>query len=331
MLSRFSNQILMEGILGGALMAIIGLFGLFVPVLALVSNLFAPLPLVVLIRRRDLKTGVLALLVAAILMFLACGFAPLAITVVLQAGSLGLLLGLLFKNHVSSGKSIVLSVFTAAVVTLISLGLVFLITGVNLFVMGPDTRQTMEQMLDWYTRLGLVQQPLSQEARQVFDNTLELIGQLIPANFIIWSMITAFLTYILAGQSLIRLKFSIPSVIPFTHWQFPWFLIWSVIAGLGLMLSGDLSGIQVAGTAGIIGKNILYISMFLYSLSGLSVCVYFVFKWNISRFLRYFLILLSLFYTPLAMFIIIVLGLVDSFVNLRKISGPAGGIPRGGI
>jgi uncharacterized protein YybS (DUF2232 family) len=308
-------------------MAVIELTGLIVPMLTFLSGIFAPLPLVVAVLRRDLRTGAIALLVAVVLYFLVSGASIPALVMILPAGLLGLLLGMLFKNHVSAGASMVFSVLTAAVFTLVALGLVFWITGVNLFVMGPETRQAMEQMVNWYARWGMIEQPLSQEKKQIFDQTVEMIGQLIPANFVIWSMVNAFLTYVLAGRVLSKLKFDVPPLFPFARWQFPWYVVWVMIVGLALMLSGDFLAWPAAG---VTGRNVLYVSGFLYSVAGLSVCVFFVVRWNFSRFIRYFLVGISVFYLPLTSVFLIILGVVDSFVNLRHLFCSGGEQPKGG-
>lgn len=327
MISCPKNRVLLEGASLGVLVAIIELTGLFVPLFTFLSGIFAPLPLVVAVSRRDLRTGAIALLVAVILFFLASGASIPALVMILPAGLLGLTLGILFKNHVSAGVSLAVSVLTTVVLTLVALGLVFWISGVNFFVMGPENRQVMEQMVNWYARWGMIEQSLSQEKKQIFDQTVEVINQLIPANFVIWSMVNAFLTYMLAGRTLSRLKVDVPPLLPFARWQFPWYVAWAMIAGLALTLSGDFLAWPAVG---VTGRNVLYVSGFLYSVAGLSVCVFFIARWNFSRFIRYFLVVISVFYLPLTFVFLIVLGVVDSFANLRRHFCSGGEQPKGG-
>ena len=89
------NRVLLEGAFLGVLMAVIELTGLIMPVLAFLSDIFAPLPLVVAVLRRDLRTGAIALLVAVVLYFLVSGASIPALVMILPAGLLGLLLGIL--------------------------------------------------------------------------------------------------------------------------------------------------------------------------------------------------------------------------------------------
>lgn len=90
---------------------------------------------------------------------------------------------------------------------------------------------------------------------------------------------------------------------------------WGLIAGLGLTLGGEALHIFPAA---VLGKNILYVSVFLYLIAGLAVTAFYLAKWKVPGLLKFFLLFFAFFYLPLAAAVIALLGIMDSFLNLRR-------------
>lgn len=317
MVPELRHQALVEGAFFAALTAIVALLGLYIPPLFFLSSLVAPLPLAVLVRRRDLKTGAMALVVAGFLLLMLSGRPLAVLMVIVQMGPLGLLLGLLFKNHVSAGTSVMLAGIVSVIITLISLGLTFGIAGINSLVMSQEMRQSIEQVLYWYQQRGLVNPVAEQEFRRLINEAIQLIGLLLPANLAIWSLISTFITYSLGRLIFQRLGYTVPPLPPFSRWRFPWYLIWGLILGLGLVMGGDTLGLVRFVVA---GKNLLYVSNFLYLILGLSIACFYTKKWNLSRLVKFLLIGVFFLYWPFAVIILSTLGLLDSLFNIRQLN-----------
>jgi len=322
---EIKNQSLVEGSFLAALTALLILLGLYVPPLFPVAGLAGPLPLAVLVRRRDLRTGVLALVVAALLVFVLFGRPFTVLVLVVQIGPLGLLLGLLYKKNVSAGLSVAVAGVVSALLFLLTAVISFAVTGVNPLVMGPEMRRSMEQVLAWYQRRGLIDAASLQQLKQAMEQAVHLMGLLLPANLLIWSLISVFISYVLGRLVLKKLGCRVVPLPPFSRWQFPWYLVWGVILGLGFVLGGDALQRELLSTA---GKNLLYVSGFIYLVAGLSTASFHVRRRVGTKFFQYLLIVLVLIYWPFALTALCALGLIDSLIDTRHISGPAKGEKR---
>ncbi|MCL6560751.1 MAG: YybS family protein [Firmicutes bacterium] len=315
MLPRLKTQALTQGAFFAALMTVLGVLGIYAPPLFFLTNLVIPVILAVLVRRQSLQAGVAALIVFSILVLLFVGPKLAVVILIFQTAPLGLVLGLLFKNHASAGISIVFSCVTLAVFTLFGLAVSIWVTGNNPLMAGEEVKQAMAQVADWYARVGLTERLPRNELEKILAETAVTVSQLIPAHLVIWSFISAFLTYFLARQALVKLAYSPAPLPPFAQWQVPWYISWGVIAGLGLTLAGDSLKIFPAA---VLGKNMLYVSGFLYFVAGLAVCNFYLTKWSVSRLVKFFFIGLAVFYLPFVVVALAVLGILDSFFDLRR-------------
>jgi len=317
---RLTSRFFVEGLAWGALTAVFELLA-WVPDLTLLCSVFAPLPLAIVVKRRDLKTGALAFLVACLFFYLITHAGLPDLILILKIGLLGLLLGVLLKNNVSTGRSITFFVLSAAALTLISFSIIFWTTKINVFVLSQENRYSMEQILGSYVNMGTAEAPLTQETVQTVKEAVNLASQLVPANSVILSMITSFVTYLLSLRVLKKLGSNVPAWLPFIRWQFPWYLVWSLIAGLAMILAGDYFNWS---TVSLIGRNIFYVAGFIYFLGGLSVGAYFAVKWKLSLAIKLLLVFLGIFYAPVALAFLMILGIIDSFINLRYVTESGG-------
>jgi len=92
-----------------------------------------------------------------------------------------------------------------------------------------------------------------------------------------------------------------------------------------MILSGDYFNWLIVD---LVGKNIFYVAVFIYFLGGLSVSAYFAVKWKFSIVIKLLLVFMGLFYAPVTLAILMVLGVFDSFIKLKYIA-ESGGNQRG--
>lgn len=317
---RLKSRIFVEGFVWGALAAVFELLAQ-IPALTLLGNIFAPLTLAIVVKRRDLKTGALAFLVSCLFFYFVSHAGLPDIIMILQIGLLGLLLGVLLKNNLSTGQSITYFMLTAAVLTLISFSIIFWTTKINMFVLSQENRQSLEHILGSYANMGMAEEALTQETVQTVKETVNLASQLLPANWVILSMITSFITYALSFRVLMKLGSNVPAWLPFIRWQFPWYLVWSLITGLAMILAGDYFNWSIVS---LIGRNVFCVAGFIYFLGGLSVGAFFTIKWKFSLVVKLLLVFLGIVYAPIALGFLMILGIFDSFIKLRYIVGSGG-------
>ncbi|OAT80866.1 YybS family protein [Desulfotomaculum copahuensis] len=319
---ELKNQSLVEGAFFAALTTLVALLGLYVPPLYPVAGLAGPLPLAVLVCRRDLRTGVLALLVAAVLLFFLFGRPLTVLVLVIDFGPLGLLLGLLYKRRTSAGLSVAAAGVAAALLTLVTALITFRVTGINPFVTGPEMRRSMEQVLAWYQQHGMLNAAAGQQLKQAMDQALHLMSTLLPANLIVWSLVSAGITYMLGRLVLKRLGFKVVPLPPLHRWQLPWYMIWTLIPGLSLLLAGESPGQRILM---VLAENLLFVAGFVYLIAGVSVTAFYIRRWARTRLFKYLLLFLIVLYLPYALVALCTLGLSDSLLNIRRLSGPAKG------
>jgi uncharacterized protein YybS (DUF2232 family) len=323
-LSSVKNKALTEGAFFAAFAALLGLIGLYVPPLYFFTTLLVPLPLAVLVRRHDLVAGLKALAVTTFLMFIFFGEPFTVLILVIQFGPLGLLLGALFKNHIPAGPSIAASSIMAAFLTVVTIALGFWITGINPFAMGQEMRQAMEQAGNWYARAGLVDAESEQQLREFSEQMISLLAVLLPGSLAVWALTSALLTYLIARAVFIRLNYSVPPIPPFSHWRYPWYSLWGITVGLGLVLAGDQWGLDLVGN---IGANILYVFAAVFFVLGLSVLSFYLKRWQVMKLVKVIIIITAVLYWPFAVVGIITMGVLDPIFNSRRLppadeSGP---------
>ncbi|MGB9825698.1 MAG: YybS family protein, partial [Desulfofundulus sp.] len=305
---------LAEGALLAALTVVITLTGLVVPPLMFFVNFLAPLPLAVLVRRQDLKTGAAALVVAALLLFVLYGRPVTVLMMLIQLGPLGLLLGLLFKNQVRAGTAVAVAAVVASCLALLTLVLGFWMTGINPLDIGTQMHQSAAHLIEWYRQQGLIEPGKEDELRHLLQEVMHQAAILLPANLVVCSLVTTFITYYLGHLIFRRLGYVVTPLPAFKKWQFPWYLVWLVILGLAFFMGGDALGKKVFTAA---GENLLYIAAFLYLILGLSVASFHFARWQLSRSVKVLLAVAVLLYWPFAVLILMTLGLLDSLLNVR--------------
>lgn len=315
MSGRRISQALRQELFFAALMILAGLVGIYIPPLFPLVSLVLPLPLAVLVRLRDLKSGLFA---SAVFLIVFCLLPVPKAVVFLLAGQCippGLVLGLLFKNHAPAGIGIALSAVALAVFSL--LGYAFLTAGTNgnlPFEEQEEVKRAMEIAADWYTRAGLSESLPREEWERAFIETARAVNELIPAQIVVWSIVSAFFAWLILRWIFLKLALSLPPFPPFSRWQFSWWLSWGVIGGLGLALAGDTLSLFRLSVA---GKNILFVSGFLYFVAGLSVGSFFLGNWRIHPAVKWVVAGAAFFYLPATAVSLIVLGIADSFFNFR--------------
>lgn len=317
MASESNHQALVEGAFFAALTTIIALVGLYMPPLYILTSLLTPLPLAVVVRRRDLKTGFMAMLVAGALLFMLFGRPVAVVLLIIQMGPLGLLLGLLFKNYVSAGFSVVIAGLFSAVLLVASLFFSFWLTGINPFIMGPEMAQAMDHVINTYKQAGILDQAGEKEARLLIENFIRYMNLLLPGILVMSSIISTFVTYLINRQVLLRLGYNVPALPPFSRWRFPWYSIWGIILGLSLVLAGDSPGRTLMSAT---GKNLLLVVGFIYTILGLSVASYFIKGWKIARPVKIIMVVMAFLYLPFMFSVLLTLGVLDTLVNTRRLS-----------
>lgn len=299
-----------------SLVAVTGLVGIYLPPLYFIATVFLPLPAMMLVLKFDIRYAALGLMAAGLALSILITKQLEAAFYIFQFGLLGIVYGLLFKNRVSSGKNIAAGILCSVLLSLFFAVLLYVLTGNNPFVFSEGGREAAEQWLAANQSAGLFNDLPPEWQSNFGKNAIATMELLIPGQYVVTAAAGATITYFLAIVYLRRLNFILPTPPAFTMLSLPWYSVWGLIAGLALTLAGDHFSWAPAAK---IGKNILFILFYLYLVLGLSVAAYFFHKVNLARPIKIFLLILSAAYFPFSLIMILILGVVDPLINLRRL------------
>jgi uncharacterized protein YybS (DUF2232 family) len=315
---KMTSGALSEGAMMAALATLLALTGMYLPPLSLVSKVIWTIPIVVLIVRHNLKAGVISLTVAALLVMMfsnpiQAGF------LVLQFGFVGLVYGAMLKRNTPPGNVILAGGLTAIAAQLAVFFLLSQVGGFSLANFEAGLKAQVEPTLQMYRSLGLIGgQGVTEEILR--EGLLEIIlwvKLLLPGSLIAASILAALMNFLAAVIVLRKLKIPVNPLPPFREWQLPWYLAWGVIAGLGLALAGDYYQWE---TAGIVGKNILFIYAPFLFIFGLSVVTYFFKMLKLSAITKTIVAVLAIMNVSLTVIVVTSLGLFDALLNYRRLA-----------
>jgi len=294
------------------LTAVLGLLGMFIPPFFLITGIMMPIPLAVLVRRRDLRVAVLSLAVAGLLMMMLYPDPLQVLIMFIQFGPLGLVLGLLYKNYVSSGHALVAASLVSLIAALTVIALSIFVTGLNLELLQTTLNQTVDKVFQFYREVGY---PVPAEQQQLLRESMKTAILLLPAAWVIWSVVSTILTYMVGGKVLKRLNYKVNALPPFRNWRLPWYSIWGLILGLSFFMAGTHYELYTLKT---IGQNLMMVFGFAFFVVGLAVATYYYKVLPLSKPFKTVMLILMVYYVLFMSMPIVLLGLLDVLFNLRR-------------
>lgn len=283
------------------------------PVVGIVISLVCPAPLVVLGLRHSLGRACLGTLVATIIagaflgvtgaLFFAFGF-----------GVLGISLGYLARKCDSGSDIMLYGVLVSLASKLILMVIMVRLTGINPFSLDPETiGSTVDRVVEFYRNAGMPEATL-QGLTDQFRSTISMLPHIFPSLLVMAAAVDCFMSYVISGTVLKRIgEFRLPPLPAFSEWRFPKSLFWALLASMGLQLLGAQGG-QVLVAAGI---NIRILVSMLFFFQGISVVWFLLKDRGLGPVVRS-IILGVLALVPLLSQMVLVVGIVDMWYDLRK-------------
>ncbi|MEW6697407.1 MAG: YybS family protein [Bacillota bacterium] len=312
MASFRDTRALADGAVTAGLTAVLGLLGMFIPPFLFLVNILMPIPLAVLVKRRGLYTALLSLAVTGLLLMMLYPSPLKVLLVFILFGPLGIVLGLLYKNHVAAGHALVAASVVSTVSYLTVIALTSLIAGVNLEMMQTAVNESMNMVFSMYQQAGT---PIPADQQEIFRDAIKASLMLLPAYFIIHGILSANLSYLVGSKVLRRLDYKVNALPPFSQWRLPWYTIWGIILGLILFLGGSHFALN---TVKITGQNILAVFLFIFFVIGLSVVAHYYKLIPFSKPFKILFLFLLILYIAFMYPAIMVLGVLDTVINLRR-------------
>ncbi|WP_378955828.1 YybS family protein [Pelosinus sp. sgz500959] len=308
---------MVEGGLLAGIAIIFAIISAYLPVVGPFVNLLWPVPIILLGVRHGYKWSIMATVVAGVI--IAMLLHPLqAVSVVVGFGLIGIVLGYAFRMEFSPGKTMLWGTLASLISKAALLGIGAAMTGINPFAMQSDVMaQAMEQGVEVYRNFGIAEQELA-KMKESMETMLDLVKVILPAGFIMASVVDTFLNYAIAKTVLKKLGHTMPDFPPFKNWTLPDYIVYFFALALVMIYWGKSREIDLLYT---IGMNIQVLTSTLLLVQGLSLFYYVVDKYNLSRMVRgiiLFLILTNGLFSQILIFA----GAIDSIIDYRHLRSP---------
>jgi len=274
-----TNEIVEAGLITGIIVILMLITG-YVPILNIVSTLLLPLPVTVLALRRGYKLSVLSIVIGTILV--AMVFDPItAVQSAFTFGFLGLSLAYCIKNEKSFGQTIIvmsIAAFIASILSTVLYSSLILKDGLNGIYTQSDKAIAMFKDSYESMKKTLAANNMNSDTMKQYDEILKLMTpdtliKMFLGCMFAYSMITAYVNYLVAEKVLKRLKYNIKEPIPFRYLSFDAKLGMAVVL---IMFAGSLLTKYKVPAGEYMYSSSNYVLMFILTVQGIAVITYFL-------------------------------------------------------
>ena len=313
-MAEFKIKSTTEGGLLAAITVIMGLIAVYMPILGTIATLLWPMPIIILVVRHGLKSGVISIIAATIIM--AALISPLnAIHLVATFGPPSLALGYGFQKNWPAAK-ILLTGFGAAILGVaVSSVLLLAISGINPFDMETQVgamEEALQEAISMYETMGMSPEQLAQLQEQ-FTMIFKLMGMLMPLAVISAGLLTTWINFAAGGKVLRRLGYQVASLPPFDEWRRPKLLLYVFGFSLVGLYWGSSRSIDWLYQLSLNANLLATFGGFLQGIAVLSNLL----RERVSRFV-FWLILIFIFFNGTFSQILAFIGLFDMIFDYRK-------------
>jgi len=308
---------MVEGGLLAAIAIIFAVISAYLPIIGPFVDLLWPVPIILLGVRHGYKWSIMATAVAGVM--IAMLLHPLqAVSVVVGFGLIGIILGYAFRMEFSPAKAMLWGSIASLLSKVALLAIGVAVTGINPFTMqGEVMAKAVQQAIEVYRSFGMAEQELTTMAESM-QTIIEIMKIILPAGFIMASVIDTCLNFLIAKAVLKKLGHSIPDFPPFRHWVLPDYIVYFFALALVMIYWGNSRDLSMLYH---IGMNIQVVASMLLFVQGLALFYYIVDKYNLSRLVRG-IILFLIFTNGLFSQIIIFVGAAETIVDYRRLRVP---------
>jgi uncharacterized protein YybS (DUF2232 family) len=295
----------------------------FVPLFGIAGIIMLPVPATILIAGGRIRDGIICAGVACIaLIFLDFSLMPVIAILIIA-------ISFIYKNSVSKDRSKLFAagsiflVFCVVIVLYILISsLVYRVNFIDEFIKGYNTSIDLifeSEFFLSYSGLFSIDESQLKSMLEQLRSILEYMVYIVPGFLIFLCSFISVINYIVTYKAF--LKYGINNLEPlksFKDWDIPWYYCWTVIAGLILILV-PFGGQSLNGIADIIGFNLLVIFGSLYLILGISVIWGLMEKYKMPLIWRVCIFIFMVLFSGFTMFVLPFMGLIDIWVNFRKL------------
>ncbi len=285
---------------------------MYIPFLGILLFI-VPTPLIIIGKKYGVKYALMSLVAASIVMI--SFSSPLtAIFIIAIPGIPALVAGILLRKKMKPYYILGATTIAGICTTVFSIFLASEIMGVSIIEnMQEIFRQSLDIQEYMYSITGANAESM-EKVEEMMRMMSDMVTVIIPSAIIMAAFFSSYVNYTLATLVLKRTGYSVDRFKPFRYFRL------SKNAVQGILVIGILS--ILAGYLDIVDQQTLIINVYLlgqlvFMLQGLAVVLYFLNYYKISKILR-IIIIVFLILNKMGGMALLVIGLVDIFINMRK-------------
>jgi uncharacterized protein YybS (DUF2232 family) len=285
------------------------------PVLGLVIGALMPLPIIMTVRRAGWLPGLLLVAAGVGMLFYVEHFAAIKAEVLplLQMAVIGFAIAVFSSRHYK--LEVIVGAAVALAVTF-QVGVFLILAWQQGVTPLAYLQQTVAEIWTMFSQL-VEKEPLLQQEIQLTGVKLAeftaIIAQLTPAFLVINSTLVVLLNYLLS-QNLGSPLASEDRRPPLTSWEAPGWLVF-VLIGAGFLVLIPNRVVQMTGV------NVLLVCGLLYFFQGLAILTFNFKRFQVPRIFRWLAYFLLVMLKP-AMLLVILMGLIDLWLDFRRLHRP---------
>ncbi|MBG9613319.1 YybS family protein [Bacillus cereus] len=304
------TKFITEGAALLAIYAILLLISMYVPILGTVVTFTLPLPFILLTIRHKLS-NVLVIFVAALFVTIIVS-QPMNLVKTIMFGLIGIVLGYMYKTR----KKPVEILIAGTLAYLIGFVLIYVasIKFFNIDIMKQMQSVFSESMVQSEKIVSAIGMPISKEQKELLTQMNDILQSLFPSILVLVSVCFSWITVIISGSVLKKLKHDIIPWPKFKDLQLPKSIVWYYVI---FILLATFIKVDPTSYLHMVFSNLYVIFALLLVLQGLTFISFLAYRKGFTKGVPIISFIVCMF-IPMLFPLVTILGIIDLGISLRS-------------
>ncbi len=305
-----STRFITEGAALLAIYAILLLISMYVPILGAVVTFALPLPFILLTVRYKLS-NVLVIFVAALFITVVVS-QPISLIKTVMFGLIGVVLGYMYKK----GKKPVEILIAGTLAYLIGIMLIYVgsIKFFNIDLMKQMQNMFSESMAQSEKIVSAAGMPISKEQKELLGQFNDMLQTLFPSLLVMVSLCFSWITVMISGSVLRKLKYDITAWPKFKDIQLPKSIVWYYVI---FILLSTFMKVEPTSYLHMVFSNLYVIFAMLLVFQGLTFIAFVAHRKGFTKGVPIISFIVCMF-IPMLFPLVTILGIIDLGISLRS-------------
>ncbi|AEA19165.1 MULTISPECIES: YybS family protein [Bacillus] len=304
------TKFITEGAALLAIYAILLLISMYVPILGTVVTFALPLPFILLTIRHKLS-NVLVIFVAALFVTIIVS-QPMNLVKTTMFGLIGIVLGYMYKTR----KKPVEILIAGTLAYLIGFVLIYVasIKFFNIDIMKQMQSVFSESMVQSEKIVSAIGMPISKEQKELLTQMNDILQSLFPSILVLVAVCFSWITVIISGSVLKKLKHDIIPWPKFKDLQLPKSIVWYYVI---FILLATFIKVDPTSYLHMVFSNLYVIFALLLVLQGLTFISFLAYRKGFTKGVPIISFIVCMF-IPMLFPLVTILGIIDLGISLRS-------------